>query len=135
MANSQKRGIGILLIQIALALYLAVTGLSMLGAGGTIKSVQATKAVYALLHGDAAKIVAIVLGIVLLLCGLLLILRMFIDTRRLDTLFKFVSLLAWIVMAVIIDVLRFDSFGNILEWVLDVGKNLLIIGGLMAIAD
>ncbi len=133
MASNQKRGIGILLVQIALALYLAVTGLCMLGVGGTIKSVQATKAVYALFSGDLAKIVAIVLGIVLLLCGIVLVVCMFADMHRLDTLLKLVSLIAWIVMAVIIDVLNFK--GCSMEWVLNVAKDLLIIGGLMAIAD
>ncbi|MCR5725135.1 MAG: hypothetical protein K6G80_08635 [Treponema sp.] len=133
MGSNQKRGIGLLLVQIALALYLAVTGLCMLGVGGTIKSVQATRAVYEVFNGDIAKFVAIGLGIVLLLCGIVLIVRMFADMHQIDKLLKFVSLIVWVAMAVIIDVLGFSGFS--LEWVLNLSKDLLIIGGLMAIAD
>lgn len=133
MANNQKRGIGLLLLQIALALYLAVTGLSMLGSGFSIKSIQATKAVHHIFSGNLAGIVAIALGVILLLCGVVLILRMFADTHRLDRLLKFVSLIAWIAIAVIIDIINFPGLST--EWTLNVAKDLLIIGGLMSIAD
>ena len=135
MARTQKRSFGLLLIQVALALYLAITGLGMLGVSSSVKSIQATTAVYALFSGDVAKIVAIALGIVLLLCGVTLLVRMFADMGTAALVLKIISLIAWIVIAAIVDVCRFNDFGSVFSWLLDIGKNLLIIGGLLVIAD
>lgn len=123
-----------LLIQVALALYLTVTGLALLGVGSSDKALQATTAMHALFSGDIANIVAIALGVVLLLCGVSLVVRLFVNVGAAALVLKIISLIAWIVIAVITDICRYDDFSGVLALLLDIGKNLLVIGGLLAIA-
>ena len=135
MAKSSKRGLGVLLTQIALALYLTVTGLFTLGLGGNHGSSEINGAVHSLLKGDLANIVVILLGVVVLVCGILLILRFFWNPGTLDNLFKLITLIAWIVITVVIDICGFNHFGSIWAWLLSVAANLLIIGGLLVVHD
>ena len=135
MGKSQKRGLGVLLTQIALALYLLVTGLFTLGLGDNRGSSEIAGAVHALLKGDLANIIVILLGVIVLVCGILLILRLFWNPGTLDNLFKFMTLIAWIVIAVVIDICGFGSFGSIWSWLLSVAQNLLIIGALLIVHD
>ena len=135
MGKSSKRGLGVLLTQLALALYLLLTGLFTLGLGGSRGSSQIGAAVHSLLKGDVANIVVILLGLVVLVCGILLILRFFWNPGTLDNLFKLITLIAWIVVAIIIDICGFGSFGSIWTWLLSVAENLLIIGALLIVHD
>ncbi len=135
MARSSKWSLGVVLTQIALALYLTVTGLFTLGLGGNRGSSELTRAVKALLNGDLANLVVILLGVVVLVCGILLILRFFWNPGTLDGLFKLITLIAWIVVTVVIDVCGFGSFHTMWEWILSVAGNLLIIGALLLVHD
>ena len=128
-----------MLTQIALALYLTVTGLFMLGLGGNSSSSELTKTVHKLLDGvlggNFANVVVILLGVVVLVCGIMLILRFFWNPGTLDGLFKLITLIAWIVVTVVIDICGFGSFHSIWEWILSVAGNLLIIGALLVVHD
>ncbi|MBD5427208.1 MAG: hypothetical protein HDR38_06645 [Treponema sp.] len=135
MAKSSKWSLGVMLTQVALALYLTVTGLFTLGLGGNRSSSELTRAVKALLNGDLANVVVILLGVVVLVCGIMLILRFFWNPGTLDGLFKLITLIVWIVVTVVIDVCGFGSFHSIWEWILSVAGNLLIIGALLVVHD
>lgn len=135
MAKSSKWSLGVVLTQVALALYLTVTGLFTLGLGGNRSSSELTRAVYKLLNGDLANVVVILLGVVVLVCGIMLILRFFWNPGTLDGLFKLITLIAWIVVTVVIDICGFGSFQSIWEWILSVAGNLLIIGALLVVHD
>ena len=135
MAKSSKWSLGVMLTQVALALYLTVTGLFTLGLGGNRSSSELTRAVKALLNGDLANVVVILLGVVVLVCGIMLILRFFWNPGTLDGLFKLITLIAWIVVTVVIDICGFGSFPSILQWILSVAGNLLIIGALLVVHD
>ena len=135
MAKSSKWSLGVMLTQIALALYLTVTGLFTLGLGGNRSSSELTRAVKELLKGDLANVVVILLGVVVLVCGIMLILRFFWNPGTLDGLFKLITLIAWIVVTVVIDICGFGSFHSIWEWILSVAGNLLIIGALLVVHD
>ena len=135
MAKSSKWSLGVVLTQIALALYLTVTGLFTLGLGGNRSSSELTRAVKELLKGDLANVVVILLGVVVLVCGIMLILRFFWNPGTLDGLFKLITLIAWIVVTVVIDICGFGSFHSIWEWILSVAGNLLIIGALLVVHD
>ncbi|MDE6349399.1 MAG: hypothetical protein K2K67_00140 [Treponemataceae bacterium] len=135
MAKSSKWSLGVVLTQVALALYLTVTGLFTLGLGGNRSSSELTRAVHKLLNGDLANVVVILLGVVVLVCGIMLILRFFWNPGTLDGLFKLITLIAWIVVTVVIDICGFGSFHSIWEWILSVAGNLLIIGALLVVHD
>ncbi|MFA6936904.1 MAG: hypothetical protein WCQ67_01590 [Treponema sp.] len=137
MANS-KKSLGLVFVQIALAVYFIVTGLCMLGVGGSIKSFQITGAVYSIFSGSLANIVNIILGILILACGVVLVIKFFWNPGKIDNTLMLITLIVWIVVAVIVDLFShemgiFSGDVAFLTWLLDVAKNLLIIGGLMTV--
>ena len=138
MATKTNRGLGALLIRIALAAYFIITGLCMLGVGGSIKASEAGAAIYEIFSGDLAKIVAIVVAIVLLIGGVCVLITIFRDLGSWDNTAMLILTIIWIVVAVVADVFS-HSFGvrnldgNAMFWILNVAKDLLIIGGLLSI--
>ena len=138
MAKTSNRGLGALLLRIALAAYFIITGLCMLGVGGSIKSSEAGAAIYEIFSGDLAKIIAILVAVVILLGGICIAITIFRDLGSFDNTVMLILTVLWIVIAVIADVFS-RSFGvnkldgNAMFWILNVAKDLLIIGGLLSI--
>ena len=138
MGKTTNRGLGALFLRIALAAYFIITGLCMLGVGGSIKSSEAGAAIYEIFSGDLAKIVAIVIAIVLLIGGVCIAITIFRDLGNWDNTVMLILTVVWIVIAVVADVFS-RSFGvnkldgNAMFWILNVAKDLLIIGGLLSI--
>ena len=138
MAKNSNRGLGALFLRIALAAYFIITGLCMLGVGGSIKSSEAGAAIYEIFSGDLAKIVAIIVAIVLLIGGVCIAITIFRDLGSWDNTVMLILTIIWIVIAVVADVFS-RSFGvnkldgDAMFWILNVAKDLLIIGGLLSI--
>ncbi len=138
MAKTSNRGLGALFLRIALAAYFIITGLCMLGVGGSIKSSEAGAAIYEIFSGDLAKIVAIIVAIVLLIGGVCIAITIFRDLGTWDNTVMIILTVIWIVIAVVADVFS-RSFGvskldgDAMFWILNVAKDLLIIGGLLSI--
>ena len=138
MSKTSNRGLGALLLRIALAAYFIITGLCMLGVGGSIKSSEAGAAIYEIFSGDLAKILVIVVAIVILLGGICVLITIFRDLGSWDNTAMLILTIIWIVIAVVADIFS-RSFGvknldgNAMFWILNVAKDLLIIGGLLSI--
>lgn len=138
MGKTTNRGLGALLLRIALAAYFIITGLCMLGVGGSIKSSEAGAAIYEIFSGDLAKILVIVVAIVILLGGICVLITIFRDLGSWDNTAMLILTIIWIVIAVVADIFS-RSFGvknldgNAMFWILNVAKDLLIIGGLLSI--
>ena len=138
MSKTSNRGLGALFLRIALAAYFIITGSCMLGVGGSIKSSEAGAAIYEIFSGDLAKIVAIVVAIVLRIGGVCIAITIFRDLGNWDNTVMLIITVIWIVIAVVADVFS-RSFGvnkldgNAMFWILNVAKDLLIIGGLLSI--
>lgn len=138
MAKNSNRGLGALFLRIALAAYFIITGLCMLGVGGSIKSSEAGAAIYEIFSGDLAKIVAIIVAIVILIGGVCIAITIFRDLGSWDNTVMLILTVIWIVIAVVADVFS-RSFGvgkldgDAMFWILNVAKDLLIIGGLLSI--
>ena len=138
MAKTSNRGLGALFLRIALACYFIITGLCMLGVGGSVKASEAGAAIYEIFSGDLAKILVIVVAILLLLGGVCIAITIFRDLGNFDNTIMLVLTIIWIVIAVVADVFS-KSFGvnkldgNAMFWILNVAKDLLIIGGLLSI--
>ncbi len=136
--KTTNRGLGALFIRIALAAYFIITGLCMLGVGGSVKASEAGAAVYEIFSGDVAKIVAILLAVVILIAGICIAITIFRDLGNWDNTVMLILTILWIVIAVVADVFT-KSFGvnkldgNAMFWILNVAKDLLIIGGLLSI--
>ena len=138
MGKTTNRGLGALLLRIALAAYFIITGLCMLGVGGSIKSSEAGAAIFEIFSGDLAKILVIVVAIVILLGGICVLITIFRDLGSWDNTAMLILTIIWIVIAVVADIFS-RSFGvknldgNAMFWILNVAKDLLIIGGLLSI--
>ena len=106
--------------------------------GGSVKASQAGAAIYEIFSGDLAKIVAIVVAILLLIGGVCIAITIFRDLGNWDNTAMLILTVLWIVIAVVADVFS-RSFGvnkldgNAMFWILNVAKDLLIIGGLLSI--
>ena len=138
MAKTSNRGLGALLLRIALAAYFIITGLCMLGVGGSIKSSEAGAAIYEIFSGDLAKILVIVVAILLLIGGVCIAITIFRDLGSWYNTIMLIITVLWIVIAVVADIFS-RSFGvskldgDAMFWILNVAKDLLIIGGLLTI--
>ncbi len=138
MAKTTNRGLGALFLRIALAAYFIITGLCMLGVGGSVKASEAGAAIYEIFSGDLAKILVIVVAILLLIGGVCIAITIFRDLGNWGNTVMVILTVLWIVIAVVADVFS-KSFGvnkldgNAMFWILNVAKDLLIIGGLLSI--
>lgn len=138
MAKTTNRGLGALFLRIALAAYFIITGLCMLGVGGSVKASEAGAAIYEIFSGDLAKILVIVVAILLLIGGVCIAITIFRDLGNWDNTVMVILTVLWIVIAVVADVFS-KSFGvnkldgNAMFWILNVAKDLLIVGGLLSI--
>ena len=85
-----------------------------------------------------AKIIAIVVAIVILIGGICVAITIFRDLGNFDNTAMLILTVLWIIIAVVADVFT-SSFGvskldgNAMFWILNVAKDLLIIGGLLSI--
>ena len=78
--SSAQKNFGVILLQIALALFLVVSGIAVLqgGNGGDVGV-----AVNSIIKGDIARIVVYAIGVCELLAGVFLIIRFFMPTGNL----------------------------------------------------
>lgn len=133
----QQRTLGVFIIQLALAIYFVVTGLCLFGIGGSISSDEINALTE--LFGKAAKVLDIIIGILLIACGVMFLIKAFgVDLGKLDDIVKYVTLILWIVITVIalIENLKdFNAGNNWLHWFLVLAKNALIIGGVLTIKN
>ena len=138
MATKTNRGLCALFIRIALAVYFIITGLCILGVGNSVMSSQAGAAIYKIFSGDLAKIIGIIIAILFIIGGVCVAITIFRDLGNWDNTVMLILTVLWIVIAVIADVFtKKFGIGNLeddaITWILNVAKDLLIIGGLLSI--
>ncbi len=131
MASSNKSISGIV-IQIALALYFFVTGLCLLGVGGSTSSNEIIDAL-SFLHLNT-QLMRIILGVVVLLSGILLVIRFFTSLKTLDTIFLMITLILWIVVTVLMTLFYISKGYSLMFILMDIAKNCLVIGALLSLS-
>ena len=99
--KENNRTVGTLFLQIALGLLFVVSGIwTVQGTNGD----DVAYAIKSLFSGDAANIICIVFGIIEIVAGFFLLLRLFVSLNTgLDTLLMIIILVSWIVMIVLVD--------------------------------
>ena len=136
----QQRTWGVFIIQLSLAIYLVVTGLFLVTSklGVSISSTEVGQ-LLSVFPGSVKQIFSIILGIILIICGACFLIKALgKDLGKFGDVFKFVTLIIWIVVTVVALVNYakdgdFKSTGGIFHWLLALAKNGLIIGGIMTI--
>ncbi|MBQ1832205.1 MAG: hypothetical protein II563_10540 [Treponema sp.] len=136
----QQRTIGVFVLQLALAIYLVVTGLCLVAPtlGRSISSEEIRAVAEIFKNPNIGKIISIVVGVVLIVCGVMFAIKaLFTDLGKIDDVFKYVTLIVWIVVTVITLINCFSDFKNgaVMHWLLVLAKNALIIGGILTIKN
>lgn len=124
--------------QVALALYLIVTGLCLFGVGSSISSeeINALTSIF-----KSAKVINYIIGALLIAYGIFLLVKTFMpgfDLGNLDNIIRLVAIILWILITVLsLYNNRADLAGGarILHWLLVLAKNAFIIGGLLLTND
>ncbi|MGI5173797.1 hypothetical protein H0R92_09370 [Treponema sp. OMZ 840] len=148
MAVSKKTLSGVVL-QLALALFLLVSGLLTLQLdGGFFGKLQAgvsgnelAAAVYSFLKGSPATIVIMALGICELIAGIFLLANFFVDTGKITNLFIFIIIIVWLIVIALIDVMgsggilggAFSSASAFLSFLKSLSAHLLVLGALFTV--
>lgn len=135
MIVSQRKTIGHLVLQIALGLFFIVGGVwTLQGQGNEIAA-----AVHSILKGDAASIVAIVMGVIEVIAGAFLILRLFINVALpLDRTLMLIITVAWVCTIVLLDFLGGSFLGGggtqgVMRWLYVTAQHLLVLGSLLCL--
>ena len=134
--SKQRSSLGSVIVQLALAIYLVVTGVCLFGVGRSISS-EEIKGVTSFFK-DISPAINIVSAILLIVCGVIFLLKVFsLDLGKLDDLIKYVTLIVWIVVTVVTLITYMKELSSILalHWLLVLAKNGLIIGGILCIKD
>ncbi len=121
--------LGYSLQQIALAIIFIVSGLALLGSGSFFQTNEIQSAINQLFAGDLRKLVTIAVGVVLLACGIMQLIGLFMKNTPVTAVLKLVTLVLWIVVAVMADILGGIKLDT--SWFTKVAYDLLIIGGLL----
>lgn len=128
--------IGTIILQIALGLLFIVSGIWILqGARGD----EIATAIYSIFDNDVAKVLCIVFGIIEIVAGTFLLLRLFVFLNtNLDSLLMMIIMICWIVAIVVIDFIGGDSIFNnfdrgFLPFLNRFAKHLLVLGAIIKV--
>lgn len=134
MAKTIKFSVGRFILQIALGLFFLVGGIWALTGGGDAASL----AIKEIFSGNIRTILVIVFGIIEILCGIFLILELFLTTslKNLRKILLLIIAIVWIVAIVLIDF--FGGHGlfhtnAFLSWLYQFADHLIILGGIIVI--
>ena len=147
----QVRTIGISIIQIALSVYLIVTGICLVlpNVGSSISSAEIQALTQFFKNPNVVRVVDIVIGVLLLVGALLLFIKAItaafnaknkgVDFGKVDDIVRRIIIVLWIIVTVIALIyyakIDFQHPALLLHWFLSLAKNALIIGGLLTIKD
>lgn len=162
MAVSKKRNLGVIVLQLALALFLVFSGIkalqityssdASLGAkiSATINRAAAgytgnelVSAVDQLIESkDAATIIIVILAICELIAGAFLAINFFIDTGKFTDIILLIIMALWIVILVLVDIIgkgglvngAFNDLGTFLAFSRSLSSHLLVLGALLIVS-
>jgi uncharacterized membrane protein YphA (DoxX/SURF4 family) len=135
-----KKTIGTIFLQIALGLLFIVSGIwTVQGANGD----DVAYAIKSLFNSDLAGVLCIVFGVIEIVAGFFLLLRLFVSVADgLDTVLMVIILVAWIVMIVLTDFAgknglfnNVDSVNHFCGFLKRFAMHLLVLGAVIKVRD
>lgn len=136
--ETKNRSAGTLILQIALGLLFIVSGIWTLQGG---KGDEIVSAFYSIFSKDIAHICCIVFGIIELVAGFFLLLRLFVTMNtNLDTVLVYIIMICWIAAIIIIDFVGKNGIinnldSNFLSFLNRFARHLLILGSIIKVKD
>ncbi len=135
-----KRTIGTLFLQIALGILFIVSGIwTVQGSNGD----DVAFAIKSIFNSDISSIICIVFGVIEIVAGFFLLLRLFVSVADgLDTILMIIILVAWIVMIILIDFAgknclfnNLNSVNNFCGFMKRFAMHLLVLGAVIKVRD
>jgi hypothetical protein len=139
VVRTTNRGIGIILMNIAVAAYLFATGIIGLGekrlfsGGGEIRS-----AVTALFKGNFAEALIVILAVLSIVAGVFILLKLFGLVIPMSDLILVILAIAWLVFIILIDIIRplgSDRKPEFIDWLRIFGSHLMVLSGMILAMD
>lgn len=137
MQNKSKT-IGTVLLQIALGILFIVTGIWTLQGG---RGDEIATAVFSIFERDIANIVCIVFGVIEIIAGAFLIIRLFaVVNTNLDNVLMIIIMICWIAAIVITDFIGSESLFNcmnkkFLPFMNKFARHLIILGSIIKVKE
>jgi hypothetical protein len=129
-------GIGVLLMNIAVACYLFATGI--LGITGS-KQGEIHRAVIDLFgNGDFTKVLIIILSVLAIAAGVFIILRLFGSIIPMTEVCLLILAIVWVAFIIIVDIIAPINARNkpdFLVWLLAISSHLMVLGGIALSTD
>jgi uncharacterized membrane protein YoaK (UPF0700 family) len=127
-----NKSIGLLLVNISVALYLFATGILGLSGKNWFKEGEIRRAVTGIFGGDIAEILIAVLAVFAIAAGVLILLRLFGMEIAITELLLVILAIVWAVFIILIDVIYpFNHRGaNFIDWLRSLGSHLMVLGGI-----
>ena len=135
-----KRTIGTLFLQIALGILFIVSGIwTVQGSNGD----DVAFAIKSIFNSDISSIICIVFGVIEIVAGFFLLLRLFVSVADgLDTILMIIILVAWIVMIILIDFAgknglfnNLNSVNHFCGFMKRFAMHLLVLGAVIKVRD
>lgn len=137
MAKSTHIGIGRVLLQLALGLMLTIAGIWALMGGGD----DGVGAIRSLINDRTIEqILVICYGVIELIAGVFLVLALFMGDRfgSFGSAIMIIIMIVWIITIVLIDFLGGNSIfhrRDVLSWIYQFSKHLIVLGALIYLKD
>ncbi|MCR4631265.1 MAG: hypothetical protein K5786_06495 [Treponema sp.] len=138
--KDSNRTIGNIFLQIALGLLFVVSGIwTVQGANGD----DVAYAIKSLFNSDLAGILCVVFGVIEIVAGFFLLLRLFVNLNTgLDLILMIIILISWIVMIVLVDFAgknglfnKLDSVNEFCGFLKQFSMHLLVLGAIIKVKD
>jgi len=136
--ENRRRSLGTIILQIALGLMFIVSGIWTLQNG---RGDEVASAIRSIFNSDIARTMCLVFGIIEIIAGIFLLLRLFVRLNtNLDTLLMIIILLCWIIAIVMIDFVGNDGLfnnlnENFLRFINRFAKHLLVLGAIIMVKE
>jgi len=133
-----NKSAGTIILQIALGLLFIVSGIWTLQGG---KGDEIVSAFYSIFKKDTAHICCIVFGVIELVAGFFLLLRLFVAmSTNVDTVLIYIIMICWIAAIIIIDFIGKNGLINnmnsgFLSFINRFARHLLILGAIIKVKD
>jgi hypothetical protein len=133
VVKTSNRGIGVFVMNIAVAAYLFATGIIGFRSGGEIRD-----AVVSLFGtGDLTNALVVVLAVLAIAAGVFILLKLFGLVFPMSNLILIILAIAWLVFIIMIDIIRpLQHRGyDFVEWLKTFGAHLMVLGGMLLAMD
>jgi fatty acid desaturase len=128
-----NRSIGLILLNLAVALYLIATGILGLTGRRVFPDGEIRRGVTALFRGDLAEVIIVVLSILAIAAGAFILLKFFGIGVPMTELILIILAISWVVFIVMIDIVHpLNNRGstNFVDWLRIFGSHLMVLGGI-----